>query len=422
MTEATTAHPRVERFQTLDAIRGVAVMGILLLNAFSMAMPSDAYINPRAYAGGRPLDDALWAVNFVLFEGKMRGLFSLLFGASMALVVDRARAKGENGASVHYRRMFWLLLFGLAHHILIWENDILFHYALTGAVAYLLLGLSNRALRRWVVGLLVASSLFHALMAGGMHLMVAQGAAPTATAEQRQTKAGVLASAPTPGNKNVAEDLALYRGDYGSIVETRLEEAPAGLLFFPILMGFETLGLMLLGVLLLRNGFLTGGWEDRRYRRWASWGYLVGIPPSVALAAWLWSSGFPPLATFTSFLAWAEPFRYPLILAHAAVAVLAFRRLAGSALVERVAAVGRAAFTNYLGTSIVMTTIFYGYGLDLYGRVGRAEVYLFIFGVWALMLLWSKPWLDRFQYGPFEWLWRTLARGQVQPMRRLAAA
>ncbi len=409
------------RHCTLDAIRGVAVMGILLLNAFAMAMPDAGYINPRAYGGGRPLDDALWAINFVLFEGKMRGLFSLLFGASMALVVDRARSNGESGASVHYRRMVWLLLFGLAHHLLVWANDILFHYAVIGAAAFLFLRLSDRALLRWAVALLIASSLLHSLMAAGMHAAVAAGTAPAATAAERQIAEQVLESSEGPGTPGIADHLATYRSDYGTIVNARLEDIGSEIVFFLVFLGPETLGLMVLGILLLRNGFLTGAWEAARYRGVAGWGYLLGLPASVALAAWQWALGFPPLPVFTSFIAWTEPFRYPIILAHAAVAVLAFHRLAGTAIAARVAAVGRAAFTNYLGTSIVMTTIFYGYGFGLYGRVGRAEVYLFIFGVWALMLLWSKPWLDRFHYGPLEWLWRSLARGRAQPMRRATA-
>ncbi|WP_294173735.1 DUF418 domain-containing protein [uncultured Sphingomonas sp.] len=386
-----------------------------------MAMPDAGYINPRAYGGGRPIDDALWAVNFVLFEGKMRGLFSLLFGASMALVVDGARANGEEGASVHYRRMFWLLLFGLAHHILIWANDILFHYAVIGAVAYLFLRLSNQVLRRWAVGLLVASIALHFLMAAGMHATVAQGTAPAATTAQRQAAEQVLRSSEGPGTPGIADHLKTYRSNYRTIVKERSDDVRSEIVFFLVFLGPETLGLMILGILLLRNGFLTGKWPDDRLRPVARWGYLLGIPPSIALAVWQWSLDFSALPVFTSFIAWAEPFRYAIILAHAAFAVLVFRRFAGTALAARIAAVGRAAFTNYLGTSLLMTTLFYGYGLGLYGHVGRAEVYLFIFGVWILMLLWSKPWLDRFRYGPLEWLWRSLARGSLQPMRRAAA-
>ena len=108
-----------------------------------------------------------------------------------------------------------------------------------------------------------------------------------------------------------------------------------------------------------------------------------------------------------------------MIFATAALIILATR--SGGALVERIAAAGRAAFTNYLGTSLLMTTLYYGYGLGLYGTMGRAELWLVVVAMWGVMLLWSKPWLDRYRYGPFEWLWRTLARSERQPMRRLTA-
>ncbi|MDQ4086972.1 MAG: DUF418 domain-containing protein, partial [Pseudomonadota bacterium] len=91
-------------------------------------------------------------------------------------------------------------------------------------------------------------------------------------------------------------------------------------------------------------------------------------------------------------------------------------------LVERIGAAGRAAFTNYLGTSILMTTLFYGYGLGLFGSMSRVELWLVVLPTWALMLLWSKPWLDRFRYGPLEWLWRSLARGRLEPIRRALPA
>ena len=122
--------------------------------------------------------------------------------------------------------------------------------------------------------------------------------------------------------------------------------------------------------------------------------------------------------TFAIVRAAAVPFRPLVVSAAAALIILPPRRR--GALTGRIAAAGRAAFTNYLGTSLVMTLLFYGYGAGLYGRLGRAELWLVVFAAWVLMLLWSKPWLDRFRYGPFEWLWRTLARGSVQPMRRPA--
>jgi uncharacterized protein len=106
------------------------------------------------------------------------------------------------------------------------------------------------------------------------------------------------------------------------------------------------------------------------------------------------------------------------VAAIAALIILATRR--GGGLTRRIAAAGRAAFTNYLGTSILMTGLFYGWGAGLFGRFSRIELWLVVIAMWALMLLWSKPWLDRFHYGPFEWLWRTLARWGWQPMRKPA--
>ena len=117
-------------------------------------------------------------------------------------------------------------------------------------------------------------------------------------------------------------------------------------------------------------------------------------------------------------LAWSLPFDVILTIGWAALIMLVAKRHSASSATARVGAAGRMAFTNYLMTSIVMTTIFYGYGLALYGEVGRAALYLFVFGMWAAMLLWSKPWLDRFHYGPLEWLWRSLSRFKPQPMRK----
>jgi uncharacterized protein len=116
----------------------------------------------------------------------------------------------------------------------------------------------------------------------------------------------------------------------------------------------------------------------------------------------------------------STPFRPLMIIGWACLIILLARP--GGALTERIGAAGRMAFSNYLGTSLICSTLFYGYGGDLYGQLSRAELYLVVAAIWALMLLWSKPWLEHFRYGPFEWLWRSLARGRLQPMRGAAAA
>ena len=148
-----------ERLLTLDVVRGVAVMGILLANLPAFALPHAAYFSPLAWGGTSTADITAWFATFVLIEGKMRGLFSLLFGASMLLIVDRARASGQSAAAIHYSRMAVLFVIGVAHLYLIWWGDILAHYALVGAVAFLFTRMGTRALLAWGLGFLGLSFL-----------------------------------------------------------------------------------------------------------------------------------------------------------------------------------------------------------------------------------------------------------------------
>jgi uncharacterized protein len=218
-------------------------------------------------------------------------------------------------------------------------------------------------------------------------------------------------------DEEVAHELALYRGPYLPILAERLAKAetPVVMVLMSLL---ETLPLMMIGMALLRNGFLTGAWDGERYRR-VAWRWLVPGLLLTLLAAWVqWRSGFDTIVSVNVFLAWAGPGRLMMTIAYAALLILLVRRMSTHPWMARVAAAGRAAFSNYIGTSIVMTTIFYGYGLGLFGTVGRWPLYLFCIGLWGAMLLWSRPWLERYRYGPLEWLWRSLARGSLQPMRK----
>ena len=143
-----------DRIATLDIVRGVAVMGILAMNIVAFAHPPAAYMNPLAYGAERAVDMASYAFSFIFIDGKMRGLFSFLFGASMLLVIQRAQASGAGGASIHYRRMAVLLIFGLLHFYLIWYGDILVTYALVGMVAFAFRASSPRKLIGWAVALI----------------------------------------------------------------------------------------------------------------------------------------------------------------------------------------------------------------------------------------------------------------------------
>ncbi len=405
-----------DRIVTLDVIRGIAVMGIFSVNVVTFAMPVGAYFNPAGYGGWHGYDYALWLANFLIIDGKMRGLFSMLFGASTMLVIDRAEASGQSPARVHYARMVTLLLLGAAHFYLVWFGDILTLYAVCGMILFFV--------RHWSVPWLVGGAIVLllidlAVMGGLASFFLSVSAAvnrPVPSADSVAAWQSMSEGFGALDAKALARDLALYRSDWGAITHHRLTaEAmePLQQLGFG---GVETLGYMLAGAAGYRSGFLTGEWDAGRYRRVALWTIPPGIAAFAGLALWMWSRHFDPGVVATSQFFGAAVPRLAMIFGYAALIAL-WVKSAGS-WIARIAAVGRCAFTNYLGTSIVAGFVFYGYGLGLYGHVSRAQAWTVVPLFWLIMLLWSQPWMARFRYGPFEWLWRSLSRGSLQPMRR----
>ncbi|HEX8449516.1 MAG TPA: DUF418 domain-containing protein [Allosphingosinicella sp.] len=412
----TTPTGAPKRIATLDIVRGVAVMGILAMNIVGFALPFQSYMNPLALGPASPADFVSWVGSFILVDGKMRGLFSFLFGASMLLVIEQSEAKGESADLVHYRRMFWLLFFGLVHLYLIWFGDILVGYALVGMIAFLFRKLSRRALQAAAVALLIVQLLIFAGLAAGASGLREAAAAPGATAARIEEWRGLQGMFEALSPEARAQEFAIYRGGYAGILADRVRDQALAPIKGLGLFGWETLAYFLLGMAALRSGFLTGGWSDERYRRAALIGFGIGIPAYSLLAWLLVRDGFTAPGILALSMAATVPIRPLMVIATASLIILATRK--SGALTERIAAAGRAAFTNYLGTSLLMTTLFYGYGFGWFGTIGRAQLWLVVLAIWGLMLLWSKPWLDRFRYGPLEWLWRSLARGEAQPMRR----
>lgn len=416
MTEAVTAGPAA-RLLALDVIRGVAVMGILLLNIVDFAMPSYAYVDPTFYGGAEGANWWAWAINFVLADGKMRGLFTMLFGASTMLIAERALTAGKSPARVHYARMISLFGIGMVHAYLIWSGDILVLYALCGALVFVAW--------RWRTSTLIATAAI--LMLGQLGAGIADHAAarrfeakatapnaPPALSEQwRQYR-----EARDESRAQIPAELAAFRGGWRDVLPARFAlTVKAQTEVMPGIIP-ETLALMLLGMALFRSGFFSGLWETRPYRQVILLGYGVCLPLYLPLAWWISATGFDPVTLLVT-----DPLHLVLLrpwvaLAHAAAVILLLRSYPRHWLADRLAAAGRMAFSNYLATSIVCTYLFCGYGLGWFGHVQRWQLYAIVFALWALMLAWSKPWLDRFAYGPFEWLWRSLAQLRLQPLRR----
>ncbi|MFN3512304.1 MAG: DUF418 domain-containing protein [Phenylobacterium sp.] len=407
-----------DRYVTIDAVRGFAVLGILLMNIVGMGLPSYAYIDPNYYGGADGVNFWTWAVNYALVDGKMRALFTLLFGASLLLVTDRAERSGERAASVHYWRMAWLLVFGLIHGWLIWYGDILYSYALVGMVAFVF---RNRSPRTLLIlgGFVMLAFAAKSLLLDAPHLeaLHAAATAPDATrAAVEAWEAALGQHAPPPGFERL--ELEGYRGGF---VEALKARAPMTFLLegpiFVFAFFWDVLALMLVGMGLYKLGLFTGQAPTRVYLALIAFGYLVVLPLWGLMGRSLAASGFE-LAQIVRSDGVGAVARLFIALAHASVVILAAKAWPRSLAIVRLAAVGRMALTNYLAASLIATTLFYGYGFGLYGQLERHQLYFVVVGIWAVQLLWSKPWLDAFLYGPFEWLWRTLARRRVQPFRR----
>ncbi|MDR6115765.1 MULTISPECIES: DUF418 domain-containing protein [unclassified Sphingomonas] len=391
------------RLLTLDALRGVAVMAILIANMPGFALPDPAYSNPAAWGDAGPGDIAVWLLTEIFVNGRMRGLFSLLFGASTLLILQRADQAGLNGASLHLRRMGVLFVLGMIHRTFIWTGDILVHYALVGVVALAFVGLS---VRRLCIAAL--------LMAGLSMLLGWLDCASLLAASARDTPQAVAlwnayqVAFGTPGAAALAPEIAAMRGPWSAATAFRLDNN-GDPLFDLMTIGPDTLSAMLIGMAALKSGFLTGAWPRARYRRWTIVAMALSLPAYAAMAITTMASGFDVRAVSLAELFLNVPFRLIGTVGYAALILLLLRP--GGWWTTRIAAAGRMAFTNYIATSLVMTFIFYGHGLGQFARWDRAAIYLLVPPMWGLMLLWSKPCLDRFGQGPLEKLWRLATRG-----------
>ena len=409
------------RFLEMDALRGFAVMGILAINIAAFAQPEMAFVNPLVASHASDLDVASWAANFILFDGKMRGLFSLLFGASTALVIERAIAGGQSAAKVHFFRMAWLAVFGLIHFFFIWFGDILFLYAGAGCVLFLFRNWSAQRLLKWGVIAYALGAVFLMAGMGSMLFLLHQAGQANPPQEVLDELAEIYADLGT-SPEMVAAETARYLGSYAGILQHKLVEQWSLLLQNLILGPIETIPLMMIGMGLYRNGFLLGQESRETYVRTCRLMMAIGLPFFILLVAIAYVQDFNIIWMMNLAMAWSMLPRLFMIIGYVALFILIIQRFQHNPMLHRVAAAGRAAFSNYLGTSILMTFVFYGWGLGYFDQFGRFYLQLFVLGTWALMLLWSKPWLMRFRYGPLEWLWRSLAKGQAQPMQLRVAA
>ena len=405
------------RLANLDFIRGFAVLGILTANIVAFAQPINAYMWPDAFLTEHgPVSDWMWVGQLVLVDGKMRGLFSLLFGAGLALFMEKSAQSGAN-RWLPARRLGWLLVFGLIHHFLIWRGDILTLYALLGFVA---LGfLHMPPVKQLVIGLMgyVLGALAFGLWLGAP--FVIESTAIGDTPEMAETRVDLLTAIVEASKDDVIETAIMTQGSYADFVRHNLTNHLTDPFTNALLFALETLPLMLIGMALYRLGLFNGGFDVRKQQMWGWIGIVGGALLTLAIALGVKATGFTYWGTMAGVMAFSVLPCLFMILGLAAVLAV-WGAHAGGWLGQRLCAAGRMAFSNYLGTSILMMLVFYPWAGGLWGELTRPELFLFVLLGWAVMLAWSKPWLERFHYGPLEWLWRCLTYWRLFPLRRFA--
>ena len=359
----------------------------------------------------------------------MRAIFSMLFGAGMLVLTSRLEARGRaaESADIYYRRLLWLLAFGLVHAYFIWWGDILFFYAVLGLFLFPLRRLSSRTLIIAGLVLLLIGAGRGLLSAMELRAVRAAAQAADAAAARGQTLTDAEKQAQTTWQERVKEakvspealnkEIAAYRGSYVDALRQRAgflaSGQPQWLYHFFI---FDIGGMMLLGIGLLKAGVLSARLSSRAYSLLALGGYGLGIPLAALAVSRDISNGFDPATMGMGSVLHAIA-RVPVALGHIAVVMLVCRAGILRWITSPLGAVGQMAFSCYIATSLICTTLFYGYGFGWFAHLQRYQLYFVVLAVWVVLLIVSPLWLARFSFGPLEWVWRSLTYLHRPPMR-----
>ncbi len=413
-----------ERIIAIDALRGFALLGILLMNMSSFAMPSAAYSSPTVYGGDDFWNRLVFGLSHIFADQKMMGLFSMLFGASVLLATSNIEKRGESPFKFYYSRNFWLLILGFLHSILLWDGDILMVYALCSFVLYWFRKTSPKWQLVWGLLVFLIPSLF-SLWANSVvqptNITYYQSYGEVSQAEIDDELSHY---------RDPYIDQALYRLSYYDWLEDpsnstseafpgsprakadELVDLNDSLEYF-----FRAFGLMLAGMALYTWGIFSAQHSKAFYKRMALVGFGIGLPFAIfSLYQYNMHNWRGPYTLFIASI--PNNIATPLI-ACGYVALIMLWSQSGHlpGLHKRLAAVGRIALTNYIAHSLISTFLFYGFGLSLFGYLDRIQQILVILAIWIFQLITSLWWLERFRYGPLEWLWRSLTYGRLQPLR-----
>lgn len=402
------------RIATLDVLRGFALLGILPVNiGTGFALHSAAMFNPTVAGGFEGWNRIAWWVMHLGFEFKMMTIFAMLFGAGMMAMDERLRASSgprSTWIALYYRRLGFLALFGLVHAYGLWFGDILFTYALCALVLYPARKLSPGALFGIALTLIVVGIIISAGLGGVLTLFKHHQPADY----QRE-----MASQFAPSAQMIAEEVSARGSDVGGLYLWNAGHAVLMHLFlFPLFSVWRLVGCMFLGAALLKWGILKGDRSARYYLLAALIGYAVGLPIQIAGAVDAIGSNFDAARVYLVWFSASQIGSLFLAAAHAALVIFLFKSGVLTALWSLLARVGRIAFTNYIMQTIICMFLFSALGLGLFNTLDRVQLWAITIAIWIAQITFSVLWLNRFDIGPLEWLWRSLTYMKRQPWRR----
>jgi len=425
-----------QRIQSLDALRGIAVLGIFLMNILWFGMPEQAVEDLRVRGEFSGPNYWCWWIIEVFFHGTMRGMFSLLFGASAILILEQSAFKTslDSAAEFFSRRLVVLFVFGLINaYLLLWPGDILYTYALAGMFIMPFYRLPVKKLLIIAGFVMVLFSIKQSWSkqkpvrmkaAADIALTADTTLAPLSAAQKAdiETWQSFEHEHRVEHKRMVDEDqIACTQGDfwtffsYSASISYFLETDFVYNFFF-----LDAFSFMLIGMALYRLGVLTGKRSKQFYLFMSLIGFLIGLPIYYLAASAKVTYGFDPYALAMNQPLVLEQFgRLGLTLGYVGLLNLLFQLPLTSWLTLLLSPVGRLAFTNYLMQSIIGGLLFSGFAFGLFNKLERFELYYVVGALWVFQLVFSHVYVRRFTIGPFEWLWRSATLGKWQKIERV---
>lgn len=397
------------RIISIDLLRGFAVLGILIMNVQSMSMIGAAYINPTAWGDLTGLNKWIWIVSDLFANSKFMSIFSMLFGVGIIIFTERALEKGRRAGPLHYRRNFWLLVFGMIHAYLIWYGDILVAYSLCAMLAFVFRKKKPKTLIIWSIIFFIVPIIF--TVGSGLTIETWPEASYNQNMETWM-----------PAQESIDSEIEAMRGNW---LQQMDERVPSAIFMQTFLFFWQTfwrvMSMMLLGMALYKWGIVAAQKSKTFYVKMAliglSIGYFFTGSGIIQNFRHEWSMEFSMFA--------GGMYNYigsvGSALGYIALVMLIAKSAKFIKLKYLVSSVGKMAFTNYILMSILGTFIFYGHGFGLFCKVERSGQILFVFAIWVILLIISPLWLKKYQYGPLEWLWRVLTYWHKQPMKKVTS-